>query len=816
MKSNSLSDKRWWVIILGLFVQGSILAFVIGSLAQPGQPDVTFAPVGGNPTLCRIVTVAPFTEAWINGIRPGMVVRSDTTTNLPGPFHEIGNLVNCRPTAQSIRMRIIDQQSTLILILNTEPGSMRPISLLLAGLLAVVFSLTGITIYLRAADRPVAHAAYVLFYLAALDFCLLNIHGYVWINVLLSLLSIITYGAATTFVCLLPHRRHKSPTPMKLKMAIYSPFVVALLLTVISLPVTIWYPQTRTIVAITDTTYTLICMATALGVVFWGMRRLREDERHIFRMVIIGVVFLFLPMALNQSAQRYSSQVVNSAAHLFTIPLLILPIVCAYALVRHQFLGMTSLFSRRAMRVLLWLLLASFFIVTTIMLQHSIESSVTNAEVRDYCYAGLFVLNLWFFPMAWSKIRDLGDQVFYGDFYQYNRSLRDISAKLTELQHLDQICTFVLPQLTTLLNATGAALLVRTRAGLTSTGSEVTISNLSSPWSIYQDAPQLFLPKDQLIGVANLALTHLRQPSLEPLLLDGVLLLALYDGDALSGFLCLGPKLNSEPYSRQDKSFLATLAAQLSLLEVNSRYLEKAEADAQKLTALNHRVISAQEEERHHLALELHDEVLQQAMLLVRQLSDASTMAEVGEAMPLARSLVLSLRRTCLELRPPLLDELGLEEALHWLARQTEQRGELDVRVSSVGASTTRPSPHVELALYRVVQEALSNVLKHAGASRVLIRLRYGRYDAVSLLVWDNGRGFQTGKFVTGSLGLVGMHERMTAVGGHLRIRTHPGRGTLIRAVYAVPAAVAPSQAARQEEGTEEVPLEKVKHEQTA
>ena len=311
------------------------------------------------------------------------------------------------------------------------------------------------------------------------------------------------------------------------------------------------------------------------------------------------------------------------------------------------------------------------------------------------------------------------------------------------------------------------------------------------PWRIYLNVP--FIPLDRLTGIANLALTHLRQRFAEPLLLDGVLLLPLYDGDYLSGFLCVGSKLNFEPYSRQDKSFLVTLAAQVSMLEVNSRYLEQAEADAQKLTALNRRVISAQEDERRHLALELHDEVLQQAMLLVRQLADAGTMSEVAETMPLARSLVTDLRQTCLELRPPLLDELGLEEALHWLARQTEQRAERGehsnkgacaVNFSCIGTVDVRLPADVELAFYRVVQEALSNVLKHARASRVTIRLRYHARAGMSLLICDNGHGFTKGQTTSEQLGLVGMRERMGAVNGHLQLRTHPGHGVIIRALY--------------------------------
>src|SRR5207248_705568 len=228
---------------------------------------------------------------------------------------------------------------------------------------------------------------------------------------------------------------------------------------------------------------------------------------------------------------------------------------------------MASLVSRRLMRVVLWLLLASVFVYPGVVGLHIIATTVPLTEHELlFLSAGLLLLSLWLFPLAWTRVRDMGDQVLYRDFYQYNRSLRELSTTLTRFQGLEQISAFALPRLAHLLNATEIALIVRPsmRTPLCCGTEE------NPPWQIY------------------------RQP----------------------------------------------LAAQLAVLEVNSRYLAQAQDDAQRLAALNHRVVSAQEEERRHLALDLHDEALQQAMLVVRQLSDASTMTEVAEVMPLARSVM--------------------------------------------------------------------------------------------------------------------------------------------------------------------------------
>jgi signal transduction histidine kinase len=783
-------DRHWLIIITGLLIQIAVIVLACVSLQRPGQPDITFVPIAGKPDSGRITSVATFTDAWINGVQPGMLIHIIGPD--PSAINHFAPMENFESVSHTIFVKVINQGT--IIHLNAAPQSIDVGNLFPALLLVIIFSLTGITIYLRASERPIARIAYVLFYFTSLIFFLININNTLWTRLLLYILGLVTWGMAATFIGLLPrpHPNCKKDARKRIQVSqvsSYMPLIIGVILTLVSVPVILLLPWARTPISLLTNAYTICCMVFIIGIMFWGVRRLNSNEKQIVRLIVVGIVLLLITLRFNHNVIVYSSFVINSFTYIstiYTIPLMLLPIVCGYALIRHQFLGTTSLVSRQVMRVLLWIFLASLFIILAVFIFNIIESNVPDlGEKRYFFYALLMGLSLWLFPLIWNKVRNLGDQVFYHDFYEYNRSLGELSSELTRLQHLDQICTFILPRLATLLHSTGTALIVRTPGH---SNGEVSAAH---PWRIYLNSS--FIPLDRLTGIGNLALTHLRQRAAEPLHLDGVLLLPLYDGDYLSGFLCLGSKLNFEPYSRQDKSFLVTLAAQLSVLEANSRYLEQAEADAQKLTALNRRVISAQEDERRHLALELHDDVLQQAMLLVRQLADASTITDVAETMPLARSLVTGLRQTCLELRPPLLDELGLEEALCWLAHQTEQRarreesgnrGALTVNVSCVGTANVRLPADVELAFYRVVQEALSNILKHAQATRVTIRLRYNVRTGMSLLIGDNGHGFTKGKTTSEQLGLVGMHERMGAVNGQLQLRTNPGHGVTIRALY--------------------------------
>ena len=792
-REHVLLNRRGLLVFVGLCVQIAVIVLVLYSVKQPSEPAVVLAPVAGNSnntSVCRVSNVVPFSDAWLYGVQVGNIV--------PVTGAKAGNNL-CQSPNAAIQVSIAGHSISLG-VNNTAPRQEYPADGMLEGMLILIFTIAGISIFLRAANRPVARVTYSLFYCVSLIFCVQGAErtDHAWINVLLFGLLMVGRGLSTTFVCMLPVASSYMTRGKRVSLLPYVPLIVALALIVVSLPMLLLWPQIRFAYIVLTGIFNLACLVTVLWVLFRGLRKLNRDEKRAAQMIVIGTLFLLLPLALSISIIHTDTFVQPDLVRLLPVPLTTLPIIYSYMLFRHRLVGMTSLLSRQVMRVVLWLLLASLFVFPTVIVLRFISTNVTNGgEMRVYIFAILLVVSLWLFPLLWSKLRDMGDHVFYRDFYQYNQSLRDLSTALTRLQGLDEICAFVLPRLAQLLNVTDTVLMVRGMPREYPVFSADDDSTFAASWSIYRPAEGAHTISDErLTGIARLALTHKEygedgEPSHEPLALDGVLLLALYDGDMLTGFLCLGPKKNLEPYSRQDTSFLATLAAQLSVLVVNSRYLEQAQADAQTLTALNHRVVSAQEDERRHLALELHDEALQQAMLLVRQLSDAGTMMEVAEAMPLARSFVSSLRHTCLELRPPLLDELGLEEALHWLARQTEQRSgqsggqSIAITVSCEGLHGTRLPAAIELSLYRVAQEALSNALKYAGASAISLRLRYRMDGRVSLVIADNGRGFRHPHPATESLGLLGMQERMVSIGGQLRVRSHAGRGVAVRATCA-------------------------------
>jgi signal transduction histidine kinase len=199
------------------------------------------------------------------------------------------------------------------------------------------------------------------------------------------------------------------------------------------------------------------------------------------------------------------------------------------------------------------------------------------------------------------------------------------------------------------------------------------------------------------------------------------------------------------------------------------------------------RVVEAQELERTRLARELHDETgqaLTSILLGLKSLDDRAVRDDERAAVAELRELVVStlqnVRRLAVELRPAALDDFGLVPAIERLRDIVEEQGGISVDVQS-NVGDLRLPPDTETALYRIVQEAFTNVLKHAAASRVSVRLDRGE-AGVTLVVHDDGRGFDPEGIREGSLGLVGMRERVALLGGRLTIESSEDAGTMLKA----------------------------------
>ena len=208
-----------------------------------------------------------------------------------------------------------------------------------------------------------------------------------------------------------------------------------------------------------------------------------------------------------------------------------------------------------------------------------------------------------------------------------------------------------------------------------------------------------------------------------------------------------------------------------------------------RLQILSRRVVDVQEEERRRLARELHDEIGQVLTAIgmnLQAIMAAGVQADprrLEECLAIVDRAFLQVRDLALDLRPPMLDDLGLAAALRWLVDRQAQRDGLIVHIV---AESKEPALPLELATacYRIAQEALTNVTRHAGARQVWVELQQGE-DEVRLVVRDEGVGFdpeEARRPARGSgLGLLGMEERVRLLGGRIAIESAPGQGTAIR-----------------------------------
>jgi len=230
---------------------------------------------------------------------------------------------------------------------------------------------------------------------------------------------------------------------------------------------------------------------------------------------------------------------------------------------------------------------------------------------------------------------------------------------------------------------------------------------------------------------------------------------------------------------------LATTRRILNLArDADLRYRQAARAQAQ-LKELSARLVEAQEQERRAISRELHDEVGQSLSALLMELGnvgavapgDAELRSHLESIRKLAESSVNVVRNMALLLRPSMLDDLGLVPALQWQAREISKRTGMAVTVDAETVADDLPEEH-KTCIYRVVQEALHNCARHASAHSVRIQVveESGR---IHLSVADDGQGFDSAR--TRGLGLLGMEERVTHLGGRFHLQSDPGRGTRLR-----------------------------------
>jgi signal transduction histidine kinase len=241
-------------------------------------------------------------------------------------------------------------------------------------------------------------------------------------------------------------------------------------------------------------------------------------------------------------------------------------------------------------------------------------------------------------------------------------------------------------------------------------------------------------------------------------------------------------------FGPQDMQLLALLASPAATAIENARLFEEVRAGRDRLQLLSRRLVEVQEAERRHIARELHDEVgqvltgLKLTLEMGASLPPEEFKANLEEAQALVNELMAEVRNLSLDLRPAMLDDLGLLPALLWHFERYTAQTQVHVAFKQIGLER-RFQQEIETVAYRVIQEALTNVARHAGVGNVTVRV-WVDDEALNVQVEDQGAGFdlEAALAASASSGLSGMYERVGLLGGQLRIESEPGTGTLLTA----------------------------------
>ena len=266
--------------------------------------------------------------------------------------------------------------------------------------------------------------------------------------------------------------------------------------------------------------------------------------------------------------------------------------------------------------------------------------------------------------------------------------------------------------------------------------------------------------------------------------------LRLTDQTMLAQFGQLQSSLTRSIVLSLASGFMLIAASMIYILklegQMRSRYAELARSRSE-LEQLSTRLVDAQESERRNISRELHDEVGQTlgALLVdVGRLSAALSGAppevkdQVNHMKSVAERAVQSVRNLALLLRPGMLDDLGLVPALEWQGREVSRSSPIEVEVQSQDVADDLPDEY-KVTIYRLVQEALTNAVRHSGARNARVRLEQND-GRIAVTVSDDGRGFDPRR--QRGLGILGMEERVRRLGGSLSIESNAGHGSTLRA----------------------------------
>lgn len=261
----------------------------------------------------------------------------------------------------------------------------------------------------------------------------------------------------------------------------------------------------------------------------------------------------------------------------------------------------------------------------------------------------------------------------------------------------------------------------------------------------------------------------------------------LFEDRGIQAMICLIDK-NSDKFGDDQMAFYSAMSKQIGIAMQNAKLFDQVHQSDREMKALSLRLVNVQEAERSYIARELHDEIGQ--VLTGLKLTLERHALELGEetrghlldAKETVNRLQVFVREFSLDLRPSMLDDLGLTRTLPWHFDRFRKSTNVRVHFQHSGVEDRRFPIEAETAIFRIVQEALTNVARHSNADEAVVRLWFDDKE-LKVQIEDRGEGFEPDLLITGKTnGISGMKERATLLGGSFTIESHPGAGTRLTA----------------------------------
>jgi len=475
-------------------------------------------------------------------------------------------------------------------------------------------------------------------------------------------------------------------------------------------------------------------------------------------------------------------------------------LIIAYAILKFQLLDFRFV-ARRALTYFLLIIFLGGIYAGAISLGHMLYPDQPLYSVLLLASGLAILLALLARPLRYA-IQERVDRFFYRGTYPYRQTLLSFSAKMGNIINLNELADEMLPTISKALSTPQAKLLFEdsgsgnfttqfTYPKVEGSSGDEPRFNLESPivdW-LEKGASPLDLKQidsiPQFKGLWQIEREKLTASDLE-------LLWPIKSRGKLIGILALGRKQSNTIYSHEDIELVMSMASQAGIIIENARMFDSLRNQQLQVEQLLAQAVLAQEEERQRISVDLHDSVAQWLAAASYRAQTVNVLLS-GDGNSEARSELAGmentidkslkeLRRVVVGLRPPALDELGLTHALRQSLENLEADG-LGCKFSEVGTPFRLPS-NTEIAVYRVVQEALNNIRKHAHAGKVTLRLQF-QEGKLLVEVGDNGKGFDLSQTLdsaisVGRVGLLGMKQRAEMLGGDIKIKTGKGTGTAI------------------------------------